>query len=295
MVKNLTTEARNKNTETIDQLSTLEMVQLMNQEDKAVIEAVNSQTENIAQAIDAVVKSISKGGRLIYFGAGTSGRLGVLDASEWLPTFGVGKESVIGLIAGGDTALRNPIEGAEDFEEMGQEDLEEINLNENDIVCAIASSGRTPYCIGGLKYAKEIGANTISIANVENSLIGQHANIVIEAITGPEVITGSTRLKAGSAQKMILNIISTSSMIKYGKVYGNLMVDVIPNNEKLIDRAHFIIEEATGASLNESKEALKKANNNVKVAIIMLKLGVDIDKAHFLIKKHNGRLGDIIA
>lgn len=293
IIKNLATEKRNKNTKNIDKLSTYEMVELINKEDEAVIEAVRSQLKPISEAVDTVYEAISGGGRLIYMGAGTSGRLGVLDASEWFPTYGVGDESVVGIIAGGDYALRNPIEGAEDFEDSGREDLKKLNLNDKDVVCALASSGRTPYCIGGLKYANELGCKTISIANVENSKIGEYADHVIEAVTGPEVVTGSTRMKAGSAQKMILNTISTSTMIKYGKVYENLMVDVNPSNEKLVERAYSIISDATGVDYDRSKELLEASDNNVKAAIVMEKMNCDLDKALTLIDQYKGKLGDI--
>ncbi len=293
-ITKLTTELRNPNTTNIDTLTTLEIVSLINNEDKQTIEAVASVKEDIAKAVDVVYKSISSGGRLIYMGAGTSGRLGVLDASEWYPTYGVGKESVIGIIAGGDHALRNPIEGAEDFESYAVEDLKNINLSKNDVVCAIASSGRTPYCIGALKYAKEVGAETVAIANVKDSLIGKYANIKIEAVSGPEVVTGSTRMKAGTTQKMILNIISTSTMIQYGKVYGNLMVDVNASNEKLILRAQSIIREATGCDEKRSIELLEASNKDVKAAIVMEMKNLDYDEALSLLEKHKGRIRDAI-
>ncbi len=293
-ITKLTTETRNPNTTNIDTLSTLEMVSLINNEDHSTVEAVSKVKEDIAKAIDVIYPAISKGGRLIYMGAGTSGRLGVLDASEWYPTYGVGQESVIGLIAGGDHALRNPIEGAEDHETFAVEDLKNINLTEKDVVCAIASSGRTPYCIGALKYAKELGAETIAIANVKDSVIGKYANTVIEAVSGPEVVTGSTRMKAGTTQKMILNIISTSTMIKYGKVYGNLMVDVNPSNEKLVIRAQSIIQEATSCDALRAKELLELSQNDVKAAIVMELMDLDLEAALNLLKAHKGRIRDAI-
>lgn len=293
-ITKLTTETRNPNTTNIDTLSTLEMVSLINNEDHSTVEAVSKVKEDIAKAIDVIYPAISKGGRLIYMGAGTSGRLGVLDASEWYPTYGVGQESVIGLIAGGDHALRNPIEGAEDHETFAVEDLKNINLTEKDVVCAIASSGRTPYCIGALKYAKELGAETIAIANVKDSVIGKYANTVIEAVSGPEVVTGSTRMKAGTTQKMILNIISTSTMIKYGKVYGNLMVDVNPSNEKLVIRAQSIIQEATSCDALRAKELLELSQKDVKAAIVMELMDLDLEAALNLLKAHKGRIRDAI-
>ena len=293
-ITKLTTELRNEHTSDIDKLSTLEMVRLINREDQAVIDAVSRVDEAIADAIDVVYGAISSGGRLIYMGAGTSGRLGVLDASEWLPTYGVGKESVIGVIAGGDYELRNPIEGAEDHEEYAVSDLKEIELSSRDVVFAIASSGRTPYCIGALKYARELGCKTVSLANVPDSEIGKYADVVIEAVSGPEVITGSTRMKAGTTQKMILNIISTSTMIKYGKVYGNLMVDVNPVNHKLILRAQHIIREATGVDENRSIELLENSKNNVKLAIVMELNKLNYESALELLNKHEGRIRDAI-
>ncbi|NLW15144.1 MAG: N-acetylmuramic acid 6-phosphate etherase [Erysipelothrix sp.] len=293
-IKKLTTELRNPNTTEIDTLSTLEMVKLINNEDKQTIEAVYSVKEDIANAIDIVYEAINSGGRLIYMGAGTSGRLGVLDASELTPTYGVGEESVIGVIAGGDSALRNAIEGAEDFESYAVEDLKKLKLTKNDVVCAIASSGRTPYCIGALKYAKELGAQTIAIANVKDSIIGTYAQTVIEAVSGPEVVAGSTRMKAGTVQKMILNIISTATMIKYGKVYGNLMIDVNASNEKLVLRAHSIIQEATGCSEARAIELLEQSDKSVKVAIVMELMDLDQEDAQTLLKVHKGRIRDAI-
>lgn len=293
-IDSLSTEWRNENTNHIDKLSSYEIVKLINQEDQAVIDAVASVSEPVSNAVDVVVNAIKEGGRLIYMGAGTSGRLGVLDASEWLPTYGVGAESVVGIIAGGDTALRNPIENAEDNLEAGKKDLENLSLTSKDIVCAIASSGRTPYCIGGLMYAKEVGCITISISNVKDSELGTYADHVIEAVTGPEVITGSTRMKAGSAQKMILNIISTTAMVKSGKVYGNLMVDMKPTNEKLMHRAWDIIQEATGVSIDRSKELLEQSNNSVKHAIVMALMNVDCETSKNLLHKHDGKIRDIM-
>lgn len=288
------TERQNENTMDIDKLNTLDMVQLINKEDQAVIDAVEKATPQIAIAVDEVYDIISKGGRLIYMGAGTSGRIGVLDASEWLPTFGVGEESVVGLIAGGDRALRHPIEAAEDDLEVGEKDLKSINFTNKDILCAIASSGRTPYCIGGLKYAKSLGAKTISLACVEDSEIAKYADTPIEAVVGQEVLTGSTRMKSGSAQKMVLNIISTSSMIKAGKVYGNLMVDVKPTNAKLFERAKSIIMKATSCDYEKASDLFEASKQEVKVAIVMQKLAVDVDKANQVLEENQGRIADAI-
>lgn len=288
------TEKRNENTMNIDQLSTLEMVQLINREDQAVIDAIEIATPDIAKAVDATYEVISKGGRLIYIGAGTSGRLGVLDASEWLPTFGVGDEAVVGLIAGGDRALRHPIEAAEDNLDEAEIDLKAINFTDKDILCAIASSGRTPYCIGGLKYAKKVGAKTISLACVANSEIANFADFPIEAVVGQEVLTGSTRMKSGSAQKMVLNILSTSTMIKSGKAYGNLMVDVKPSNAKLVERAKSIIMDATSCDYDEASELFEASNKEVKVAIVMQKLDLDFEEAKKALEQNQGRIAQTI-
>lgn len=288
------TEQQNKNTMMIDELNTLDMVRLINKEDQEVINAVEKATPQIAKAVDATYETISKGGRLVYIGAGTSGRIGVLDASEWLPTFGVGEEAVIGIIAGGDHALRNPIESAEDNEFDVIPDLEAINFSNKDILCALASSGRTPYCLGGLKYANKIGAKTISLACVENSEIAKFADFPIEAVVGQEVITGSTRMKSGSAQKMVLNIISSATMIKAGKVYGNLMVDVKPTNKKLVERAKSIIMNATGVDYNRAQELLEESQSQVKLAIVMAKLNLNLEQAQKVLEENQGRIGQAI-
>lgn len=284
------TEKQNKNTMHIDTLSTHEMVKLINREDQAVIDAVEAASFAIAKATDAVYETIKSGGRLVYIGAGTSGRIGVLDASEWLPTYGVGEESVIGIIAGGDQALRHPIESAEDDLDGAQKDLEGINFNKNDILCALASSGRTPYCIGGMAYANRIGAQTISITCVEESEMSQYADYPIEAVVGQEVITGSTRMKSASAQKMILNIISTSTMIKSGKVYGNLMVDVKPTNAKLVERAKTIIMKTTDCDYERATELLDLSNSQVKAAIVMEKLDLTLESALDILQQHDGNI-----
>lgn len=293
-ISKIGTEQQNKNTMNIDKLDTLSMVRLINQEDQAVIDAISEASEDIAKAVDAVYETISNGGRLIYMGAGTSGRIGVLDASEWLPTFGVGEEAVVGLIAGGDHALRNPIEAAEDNEDEAVKDLEAIHFTENDILLALASSGRTPYSIGGLKYANKIGAKTISLACVANSEMAQYADYPIEAVVGQEVVTGSTRMKSGSAQKMVLNIISTSTMIKMGKVYGNLMVDVKPTNKKLYERAKGILMKTTDCSYERAEELLEVSQMQVKPAIVMEKLGVDLDTALKLLEEHRENISQTI-
>ena len=293
-IKDLTTEQRNPATMHIDSMSTLDMVKTINQEDQKVAIAVGTQDKKIAQAIDEAAKRYSEGGRLIYIGAGTSGRLGVLDAVELVPTYGIKPERAMGLTAGGKNAMYLAVEGAEDSPELAQKDLKDLNLKQNDVVLGLAASGRTPYVIGGLDYANKVGALTISIACVKNSKIGQHAKIVIEAVVGPEVITGSTRMKAGTAQKMILNMISTGVMIKQGKVYENVMIDVKPTNSKLIDRACRIIQITTDATIAEAKETLKKANNDVVLAIIMLKNKQSLDQAKALLSDADGNVAKVL-
>ena len=252
-LKKLTTESRNKNTMDIDTVSTLEMVKIINNEDKKVAEAVEKELPKIALAIDSIAKRMHKGGRLIYIGAGTSGRLGILDASECPPTFGTPEELVQGIIAGGKEAIFRAIEGAEDSKQLAQADLKSKGLTENDTVVGLAASGRTPYVIGGLEYANEIGALTISVTCNANSKVSEVAKISISPVVGAEVVTGSTRLKSGTAQKLVLNMLSTGAMIKLGKVYGNLMVDVKSTNEKLTQRAKLIVCEATGLDIEEAK------------------------------------------
>lgn len=288
------TEQRNPRTMAIDTLPTLEMVTLINQEDQQVIIAVNQALPEIAKAIDAIVIALKKGGRLIYIGAGTSGRLGVLDASECLPTFGVGEEKVIGIIAGGDRALRHPVEAAEDSEESVIADLKAIGFNDRDILCAIASSGRTPYCIGGIGYAKKMKAKSIALACVKESAIGKIADFTIEAVVGEEVITGSTRMKSGSAQKMILNMLSTGTMIQLGKVYSNLMVDVRSTNEKLIERSRQMLMDATDCDYQRAVTLLSAADGHVKSAIVMELLNVDYHEARQLLEKHEGHIRHLL-
>lgn len=275
----LTTEQRNSKSMNLDQMSALEIATLMNEEDLNVVSAVKSQLESLSKAIEAAAHSIQNNGRLIYIGAGTSGRLGVLDSVECPPTFGVSQELVQGLIAGGDQAFVKAVEGAEDSKELGRQDLERIQLTANDTVVGIAASGRTPYVIGAFNYANEIGATVVSIANNKDSEIGKHASICIELVNGPEVLTGSTRLKSGTSQKMALNIISTGAMVRSGKVYQNLMVDVQQTNQKLQVRAQNIVIEATGVSRDEAIETLEKASGHVKLAIVMILSQVDAQTA----------------
>lgn len=293
-IKDLPTEQRNQNTLHIDQMSTLEMVETINQEDQKVASAVASQKQQIAHAIDLASANYHAGGRLIYIGAGTSGRLGVLDAAELVPTYGIDPKQAIGLIAGGQGAMYQAVEGAEDSQILAKKDLQDLHLSAKDVVIGLAASGRTPYVIGGLKYANECGAATISIACVSGSLIGQNAQVAIEAVVGPEVITGSTRMKAGTAQKMILNMISTAVMIKQGKVYQNVMIDVLPTNEKLVDRAQRIIQTCTGVSYEQARQLLQSAQMNVGLAIVMAKSSLDKDQAEKLLAKNDGNVSRVL-
>ena len=275
----LTTESRNQNTLDIDKVSTIEMLQKINEEDKKVAIAVEKEIPQIADAIDKTVERMHNGGRLIYIGAGTSGRLGILDASECPPTYGVSEELVQGVIAGGQEAIFRAQEGAEDSKELAVKDLKERNITSNDVVVGIAASGRTPYVIGGLEYANEIGALTVSITCNKDSEVSKCAKISIAPVVGPEVVTGSTRLKSGTAQKLVLNMLSTGSMIKLGKVYGNLMVDVQTTNEKLVERAKKIVSEATGLNIEESTKILNETNFDVKLAIFMVLSNLDKNEA----------------
>lgn len=282
------TETRNPDTMTLDQMSALELVTVMNREDHKVPEAIASALPQIASTVEVVEQAFRKGGRLFYLGAGTSGRLGVLDASECPPTFGVDPGMVVGLIAGGDRALRFPIEGAEDDRSLGKQDLVDHNLVPSDVVIGIAASGRTPYVLGALDYAHSIGCKTAAIACNLHSAIGQAADIAIEVSVGPEVLTGSTRLKAGSAQKMILNMITTGAMVRTGKAYQNLMVDVVQSNEKLRTRAENIVMAATDVSREQARHTIDEANGKVKLAITMILTGKDAASAQALLDQSGG-------
>ncbi|MDB2105829.1 N-acetylmuramic acid 6-phosphate etherase [Clostridium paraputrificum] len=284
----LTTESRNKNTINIDKVSTLEMVNLINNEDKKVAEAVECELPKIAEAIDGIVERMHKGGRLIYIGAGTSGRLGILDASECPPTYGVSEELVQGVIAGGTEAIFRAKEGAEDSKELAVEDLKTKKITENDTIVGLAASGRTPYVIGGLEYANSIGALTVSVTCNADSEVSKTSKISIAPVVGPEVVTGSTRLKSGTAQKLVLNMLSTGSMIKLGKVFGNLMVDVKSTNEKLVERAKRIVVEATGVSVDEATSMLDKTNFDVKLAIFMILSGLEMNEAIAKLEESKG-------
>lgn len=282
------TETRNPDTMTLDQMSALELVTVMNREDHKVPEAIASALPQIASTVEVVEQAFRKGGRLFYLGAGTSGRLGVLDASECPPTFGVDPGMVVGLIAGGDRALRFPIEGAEDDRSLGKQDLVDHNLVPSDVVIGIAASGRTPYVLGALDYAHSIGCKTAAVACNLHSAIGQAADIAIEVSVGPEVLTGSTRLKAGSAQKMILNMITTGAMVRTGKAYQNLMVDVVQSNEKLRTRAENIVMAATDVSREQARRTIDEANGKVKLAITMILTGKDAASAQALLDQSGG-------
>ena len=286
----LITEQRNLNSMHVDSLSALEIVQLMNQEDKQVPLAIEKCLPQIAQAVECIVAAFQQGGRLVYIGAGTSGRLGVLDASECPPTFGVSPEMVKGIIAGGERALRHPIEGAEDSKTHAVVDLQTIQFSSKDVLVGIAASGRTPYVIGALEYAKSLGSVTVSIASNPNSAMANIVDIAIDTVVGPEVLTGSSRLKSGTAQKLVLNMLTTASMILMGKCYQNLMVDVQASNEKLKARAIRIVMQATDCDKALAEETLKLADQNAKLAIMMILSGLDRAQAEALLEKHQGKL-----
>ena len=285
----LTTESRNPLTEHIDELPTLDMLRIINEEDAKVAAAVAAVLPEIAKAIDEVARRIEDGGRLFYIGAGTSGRLGVLDASEIPPTFSVPPTLVQGLIAGGDSALRKSSEKSEDSPEQGAADLAAAGFTGQDALVGIAASGRTPYVLGALQHANPLGALTIALTCVPNSPMSTLADITIAPLTGPEVLTGSTRLKAGTATKLVLNMLSTGVMIKTGAVYGNLMVNLAPTNAKLIDRAQRIIMAATGID-QPAAAALLEKSGNVKTAIVMQKLSLDRPSAEAKLKTTGGIL-----
>ncbi|RJX24405.1 MAG: N-acetylmuramic acid 6-phosphate etherase [Acholeplasma sp.] len=289
-ISKISTEKRNENTKNIDIASTKDMLKMINEEDKKVPLAVEKAIDQIALVVDHVTEAFFHGGRLIYIGAGTSGRLGVLDASECPPTFGVGNDMVIGLIAGGDEALRYAIEGVEDSKWQAHQDLKAIHLTNKDIVLGIAASGRTPYVIGAVEYAKEVGAKTACITTAERSELAKVADYPIEAITGAEPLTGSTRMKSGTAQKLILNMITTASMVKIGKVYENLMIDVQMSNNKLVSRATNIVMEITGCTEEVAETYLAKYNS-VKYAIFGIISHIEEpEKIKELLEQHNGNI-----
>ena len=286
----LTTEQRNPETMNLDQMTPLELVETMNREDQKVIEAVNKVLPEVAKVIEWTTEALRTGGRIIYMGAGTSGRLGVLDAVECPPTFGVSPDLVVGLMAGGEKAFVKAVEGAEDSETLGTEDLKNIGLHEKDVVIGIAASGRTPYVIHALRYARSLGVKTAIIACNKNSEMSKEADIAIEPVPGPEVLTGSTRLKAGTAQKLVLNMISTASMVSTGKAYENLMVDVMQSNEKLKTRAENIVMEATGCERETARTAIDEAKGSVKLAITSILLDTPVDEAEKALEKAKGHI-----
>lgn len=278
-IRNLSTETRNKDSMNLDKMSSFEIVSLMNKQDMLVPTAITPELEKISAVVDWVTEAFYAGNRLFYIGAGTSGRLGVLDASECPPTYGVPKDMVIGLIAGGDYALRNAVENAEDDKDLAVKDLQEHNFKAGDVLVGIAASGRTPYVIGGLEYAKSLGCKTASISCNNNSEIGKIADVAIEAVVGPEVLTGSSRLKSGTAQKLICNMITTAAMVRTGKSYQNLMVNVVQSNEKLKVRAENIVIDATDVDRETARKYIDMTKGNVKTAIVMILTNCDYDKA----------------
>lgn len=291
----LSTEARNPGTMELDQMTPLEIATTMNREDAKAVASITEVLPQIAQAITWATEALESGARIIYMGAGTSGRLGVLDAVECPPTFGVSPETVVGLIAGGEGAFIKAVEGAEDSPTMGIDDLKAINLTTNDLVVGLAASGRTPYVVHALRYAREFGCKTVAIACNRGSKIGAEAELAIEPVPGPEVLTGSTRLKSGTVQKLILNMISTGSMVGAGKAYQNLMVDVQQTNEKLVTRAQNIVMTATECTRDEAKAALAQADGHVKTAVVMILAGCDAAAARERLAQAKGHVRGALA
>jgi len=294
-LETMVSEGRNPDTLDIDVLDTQGVLTKINNEDKKVAHAVEAIIPEISQAVNAIVLAFKKGGRLIYMGAGTSGRLGILDAVECPPTFSVSDNVVVGLIAGGEGAIYKAVEGAEDNEGFGISDLKKANLTADDVVVGIAAGGRTPYVIGGLNYANELGCTTVSVTCNPGAIISQIADVALCAVVGPEALTGSTRMKSGTAQKLILNMLSTASMIHSGKIYQNLMVDVHASNEKLYARASKIVMQATSCNHQVAKSALEQANYNAKLAILMILTGKDIKAAKQLLNSSDGFLRQAIS
>ena len=290
----LDTEQCNPATRQIDRLSTLEMVQLINQEDHRCAEAVSRVLPEIAKSVDVIEAQLRQGGRLFYVGAGTSGRLGVIDAAECPPTYGVPSDLVNGLIAGGPLALIKSVEGAEDSREMGKKDLVDRGFSRKDALVGIAASGRTPYVLGAMDYAREVGAPVMALTCCSESEMSRHADITMSPLPGPEVITGSSRMKSGTCQKMILNMLSTCVMVNMGKVYGNLMVDVQATNEKLISRAIRIVQAATGAEESKAQQTLEQCGYACKTAIVMLLLNLDAEEAEKRLQAANGFIARVV-
>lgn len=289
------TEERNERTASIDALSTIDMIRLINDEDKKVALAVEKEAEHIAAAVDVIAAQLEAGGRLIYCGCGTSGRLGVLDAVECPPTYSTDPDMVVGLIAGGYNAMFRAVEGAEDDASLGGKDLREIGFCPGDVLVGIAASGRTPYVLGAMAYARSVGARVVGVTCCPGSPVTEAAEIAIAPAPGPEVVTGSTRMKSGTAQKMVLNMLSTGAMIKLGKVYGNLMVDVKPSNEKLVCRCRRIVCAAAEVDEEAARAALERCGYRPKTAIVMLRLGVDAEQARELLERSGGRVAAALA
>ncbi|MFZ7174950.1 N-acetylmuramic acid 6-phosphate etherase [[Pasteurella] aerogenes] len=291
----LITEQRNPHSMRLDQLSAVEIVRLMNEEDRKVAQAVADCLPQITLAVEKITAAFAQGGRLIYLGAGTSGRLGVLDASECPPTFSVSPEQVKGVIAGGDYAIRHAVEGAEDDPSAAVNDLQQLGFSAQDVLVGIAASGRTPYVIGGLEYAKQLGATTVALSSNPQTKMTEIADIAITTVVGPEILTGSSRLKSGTAQKLVLNMLSTASMVLSGKCYQNLMVDVKVSNEKLYARAIRIVMQATECDKSAAEAALVQADNQPKLAILMLLSGLDKSRALALLQANDGRLSQALS
>ena len=293
-ITKLTTETNNEATKNIDLLSTREMVRLINEEDKKVAYAIEKELDNVAKAIDLITENFKKGGRIIYTGAGTSGRLGVMDASELLPTYGLAPERAFGVMAGGQGAMFKAVEGAEDSKELGIKDMKDINLTSLDSVIGVAGSGRTPYTLATLEYANTLGCHTIAVTCNADSDMAKVAEVSIAPVVGPEVISGSTRMKAGTSQKMILNMISTGVMIRSGKVYGNYMVNVQPTNEKLVKRSINMIKVINEITEEEASKLFEESGRSVAIATIMHKTGVSKETAEKAFAQHDGMIRDTI-
>ncbi|GAA5134516.1 N-acetylmuramic acid 6-phosphate etherase [Thalassotalea piscium] len=289
-LQQMSSEGRNPDTMDLDLLDTNSLLLALNREDQKVAQVVKQSIPEITYAVEAIVTAFARGGRLIYVGAGTSGRLGVLDAVECPPTFSVSEHQIIALIAGGTTAMYKAVEGAEDDPELAITELKQVNVSKNDVVVGIAASGRTPYTISALKYAKKVGAVAVGVSCNSGSALLKEADIAICAEVGPEALTGSTRLKSGTAQKLILNMLTTASMVKTGKSYENLMVDVHASNEKLKARAVHIVMQATSCDIQKASAALVQANNNAKLAILLVLTGLPVDQAKVLLAANNGFL-----
>ncbi|MCC8457629.1 N-acetylmuramic acid 6-phosphate etherase [Photorhabdus aegyptia] len=287
-LNSMVTESRNPASANIDTLPTLEMLKLINDEDKKVALAVEQTLPKIAEIVDKIAEAFRQGGRLIYIGAGTSGRLGILDASECPPTYGAKPEQVVGLIAGGHQAILSAVENAEDNQQLGVNDLQALNFNAKDVLVGIAASGRTPYVLGAMAYAKSVGATVACISCNPESPMTQAADIAITPIVGPEIVTGSSRMKAGTAQKLILNMLTTGAMIRTGKVYRNLMVDVEATNAKLVERQKNIVIAATECNREQAEQALAECDGHCKTAIVMILAGVSAQQAKDLLEKHHG-------